>query len=196
MCEASLQCDDCAAFNSRAELTRSCLDCLAPVHEFAGAHNYNMKAYTTHMSKCIARVRQFVQMRACAALLQCANLCSRVRQLCSSCFERCGNETQPVYAILDMTIVRVSNSTLQLIMKRHAAALTADEKWDQLIAVMLSAPFHATKAVLPAMLEKGALRTAGVIDIGLLQTHRGLCSTTACCHGHSPCVQACTIADT
>ena len=74
--------------------------------------------------------------------------------------------------------------------------LTADEKWDQLIAVMLSAPFHATKAVLPTMLEKGALRTVGVIDIGLLQTHRGLCCTTACCHGHSPCVQACTIADT
>lgn len=53
---------------------------------------------------------------------------------------------------------------------QHVAAAPEfpDEKWDLLLAVNLSAPFHAIKAVLPAMLERGwgrIVNTASVLGM-------------------------------
>lgn len=51
--------------------------------------------------------------------------------------------------------VLVNNAGIQHVAPVHEFP---DDKWDALMGVMLSAPFHATKAVLPHMLQAGAFR--------------------------------------
>jgi NAD(P)-dependent dehydrogenase (short-subunit alcohol dehydrogenase family) len=56
--------------------------------------------------------------------------------------------------VLGSVDILVNNAGVQ-----HVAAVHEfeDGKWNDLIAVMLSAPFHTTKAALPAMIDKGEL---------------------------------------
>ena len=58
--------------------------------------------------------------------------------------------------------ILVNNAGLQHVAPTHEFP---DEKWDQLIAVILSAAFHLAKAVLPGMYERGWGRIVNVSSI-------------------------------
>jgi 3-hydroxybutyrate dehydrogenase len=64
--------------------------------------------------------------------------------------------------------ILVNNAGLQHVAPTHEFP---DEKWDRLVAVILSAAFHLTKAALPGMYERGWGRIVNVSSIhGLVAT--------------------------
>ena len=46
-----------------------------------------------------------------------------------------------------------------------------DEKWDEMLAVMLTAPFHLTKRFLPAMKKKGILGFAHLFRVAMIMSN-------------------------
>jgi len=65
----------------------------------------------------------------------------------------------------------------------NSIADTPDDKWDELIAVMLSAAFHLTKRCLPAMKKKGWGRIVNMSSIGGLVAVKNITTYAAAKHG-------------
>jgi NAD(P)-dependent dehydrogenase (short-subunit alcohol dehydrogenase family) len=118
----------------------------ALLRPFAASHRSSVGCGTRHSAADLLQeqAQRLRKQHGVEVATSSADLCSPagIRQMVRDTEQRLG-----------AVDILVNNAGCQ-----HVAAVQdfPDEQWDRLIAVMLSAPFHTTKAVLPGMLEKGA----------------------------------------